>query len=896
VFGGTHWEICQPKSRPVTDTAGAAFADALGDRYVLERELGRGGMATVYLARDLKHDRAVALKVLRAELSAILGAERFLREIRLTAGLQHPHILPLLDSGEAGGLLYYVMPYVEGESLRQRLEREGQLPAAEAVRLTAEVAEALDYAHEQGIIHRDIKPENILLSRGHALVADFGIALAVSHAGKDRLTETGLSLGTPAYMSPEQATANPKLDGRSDQYSLACVAYEMLAGEPPYTGPTAQAIIAKRFSEPVPHLSTVREVPPSLDQAVTRALARAPADRFASTTAFAGALSQSQTSVLPGWTRRVRSIRPVVLTTGGGLLMAALAVVAVLRFQHRQESAPTVPTQRQFTFTARANEPALSPDGQSIAYVVERRSLVREELAGSGPIVLVRSAGWLASPRWSPDGHWLYFTMLRDGVESAAIYRIPVRGGAPIKVVDAIGPIDLSPDGRTLVRAASDTLTLHNAVTGMVRARFPTGVVMDQGTWEGFPQHVAWSPDGRWIASVSLVGGDVMITSADGRRRLLLAHDRVGPIRWSPKGDALYYLALVRGGTDLMRARFDNWSGVRPGEERVALSGMPNSRDLDLVYDLARQGNTLAYVKGPQSQHVWAFKLDAGRDTAIGRRLSEDSRAYDWPAVSRDGRILAVVQYDENAQGNFFLVSTNGGNFTRLTDGPGWKSNPSWAPDGIRFAYVLSDSTGSRLVLTDRSGQRLHAGTTAPYPQTYFRTSWSADGRTVLYLAERGRTLVALEVSQGTEAITPGSDSIGQWVGAALSPDGREVIAAEVHQWQDAPRIWHGIVGHGSWTRITGPPGDNMPLLWRDDGWIYLFNDRDGADRVFRSADLPAIWRLRPDGSRQEFVAWLPAECRFGFVSMSGDARRVACAVLHQEPDIWLVSNFDAGR
>ena len=243
----------------MTDTTGAAFADALGDRYVGERELGRGGMATVWLARDLKHGRLVALKVLRPEVGAILGGDRFLREIQLTAGLQHPHILPLLDSGEAGGFLYYVMPYVEGESLRQRLSREGQLPLDEALRFTREVAEALDYARDQGIIHRDIKPENILLSRGHALVADFGIALAVSSAGRERLTETGLSLGTPAYMSPEQATADPKLDGRSDQYSLACVVYEMLAGEPPYTGPP-------RFGRPhafggAPSFDLTTEVP-----------------------------------------------------------------------------------------------------------------------------------------------------------------------------------------------------------------------------------------------------------------------------------------------------------------------------------------------------------------------------------------------------------------------------------------------------------------------------------------------------------------------------------------------------------------------------------------------------------------------------------------------------------
>src|SRR6266702_5132133 len=300
----------------MTDVVGR-LGTALAGRYTIERELGRGGMATVYVARDLKHDRPVALKLLRPELAAVLGAERFLREIRLTAQLQHPHILTLIDSGEADGFLYYGLPYVEGESLRQRLEREGQLPLEEALRITRAIASALHFAHGRGVIHRDIKPENIMLHQGEPMVADFGIALAVSTAGRDRLTETGLSLGTPAYMSPEQASAEPKLDGRSDQYSLASVLYEMLAGEPPYTGPTAQAIIAKRLSEPIPRLRTIRQVPAAVEAAVTQDLAKASADRFATAGAFVAALTANPTRPTPLW----RS--PAVLTALIGVTLAA---------------------------------------------------------------------------------------------------------------------------------------------------------------------------------------------------------------------------------------------------------------------------------------------------------------------------------------------------------------------------------------------------------------------------------------------------------------------------------------------------------------------------------------------------------------------------------------------
>jgi len=267
---------------------------ALQDRYAIERELGAGGMATAYLARDLKHDRQVALKVLRPELAAILGAERFLHEIKTTANLQHPHILSLFDSGEADGLVYYVMPYVEGESLRDRLTREKQLPVEDAIRIAIEVADALNYAHTQGVVHRDIKPENILLHGGHAMVADFGIALAVARSdGGTRMTETGMSLGTPLYMSPEQSMGEREITPRADIYALGCVLYEMLTGEPPFNGPTAQAIIARVMTEEPRSLVLQRHtVPPHVEAAVDRALEKLPADRFATAEAFAEALAK----------------------------------------------------------------------------------------------------------------------------------------------------------------------------------------------------------------------------------------------------------------------------------------------------------------------------------------------------------------------------------------------------------------------------------------------------------------------------------------------------------------------------------------------------------------------------------------------------------------------------
>ena len=279
---------------------------ALAGRYAVERELGSGGMATVFLADDLKHHRPVAIKVLRPELAAVLGPDRFLREVAIAAQLNHPHIVALYDSGEADGLLFYVMPYIKGESLRAKLTREKQLPVEEAIAITRQVAAALNYAHARQVIHRDVKPENILLYEGEAIVADFGIALAVSAAADERITQSGFAIGTPAYMSPEQAASERTLDARSDLYSLACVLYEMLAGEPPYSGATAQALIAKRFVDPVPGVRRLRAaVPVGVEQALTKGLAKIPADRFPSALAFAEALitparpRQSSVAVLP---------------------------------------------------------------------------------------------------------------------------------------------------------------------------------------------------------------------------------------------------------------------------------------------------------------------------------------------------------------------------------------------------------------------------------------------------------------------------------------------------------------------------------------------------------------------------------------------------------------------
>jgi eukaryotic-like serine/threonine-protein kinase len=400
--------------------------DRLADRYRLERELGQGGMATVYLAHDLKHDRQVAIKVLKPELAAVLGAERFVQEIKTTAALQHPHILPLFDSGSADGFLYYVMPYIEGETLRTKLDREHQLGVDEAVKITTEVADALDYAHRHGVIHRDIKPENILLHDGRPMVADFGIALAVSAAAGGRMTETGLSLGTPHYMSPEQATAEKEITARSDVYSLASVVYEMLAGQPPHLGGTAQQIIMRIIADEVrPVTELRRNVPAPVAAALEKALEKLPADRFESAQAFGEALGDPHftaadagggtTPGLPvgarAWLRDPRSlvVSAVAVLALGGLLWSVTA----------RTTGPPSPVTYDVALPDSAR--LATTEEQAFAVAATGDFLVYH----AQEVALVATPFNERSPTLSPDGRWLAYASDESGINEIYVRPFP---------------------------------------------------------------------------------------------------------------------------------------------------------------------------------------------------------------------------------------------------------------------------------------------------------------------------------------------------------------------------------------------------------------------------------------------------------------------------------------
>src|SRR5688572_8660401 len=517
---------------------------ALSHRYRVERQIGVGGMATVYLARDLRHDRNVALKLLKPELGAVLGVERFLSEIRVTANLQHPHLLPLFDSGEADGLLFYVMPFVEGETLRGRLDREKQLPVNEAIRITVAVAGALDYAHRHHVVHRDLKPENILLQDGQPVVSDFGIALAVTNAGGTRVTQTGLSLGTPAYMSPEQATGDRVIDARSDIYSLGAVLYEMLTGEPPHTGSTVQAIIARVLTDKVRSVRSTRDmVPENVDAAIQRALAKLPADRFASAKEFADALQDSRYTLpaqavsasqhpVPAPARlkeRATRYAPWALAAA----TSAVALFSLTRSPPEAELA--LPARFELTlpdslvFRGTAGDMAISPDGSQIAIVVRHgtsHKLAVRPLNQTG-VRLIEGATEPNRPFFSPDGEMIGFT------SGAALIIVSRNGGTPRTILSQSIPGFVSWGDSGLVYS----------MQGRVMLLSPSGgkpvplIIPDSGVRHGFPSA---APNGRTLLAVSRGSDPYRLAVADPDRRIRM----LGPIgvmpRWVESGHVLY--------------------------------------------------------------------------------------------------------------------------------------------------------------------------------------------------------------------------------------------------------------------------------------------------------------------------------------------------------------------
>jgi serine/threonine-protein kinase len=634
---------------------------ALEGRYAIERELGEGGMATVYLAKDLKHNRNVALKVLRPELAAVVGAERFLAEIETTANLQHPHILPLFDSGEADGFLFYVMPYVEGETLQDRIDRERQLPVDEAVRIATAVANALQMAHEQGIIHRDIKPANILLSRGEPLVADFGIALAVGAAGSNRLTETGLSLGTPYYMSPEQATGDQLVGASTDTYALSSVLYEMLVGDPPYPGSTAQAVLGKIIAgKPVSATEHRPSIPANVDAAVRKGLEKLPADRFTSAQEFARALGdpafrygeEAVVGIAPSTTGlRTMAVAATVVA------IAAIGTAAVMAVRGPAEE-PDRPSRLTLVSSLTGDvRPvvagvAISRDGRDVVFKglsqgqvrLYRRSLERPEIR-----VIPGTEGLVPGSEitLSPDGRSVAFWG-SDGL----VRRVSIDGGVPLPVANAEeNPIGLSwssefgvvmgmfafTDLVGLYRAeASDTAIHVIADPGVREGGIPEGMHHDPYVLEGdrAALYVDWDADRRTtLAIISLGDGsterfDLQGSTPRGAEAIVGVADGV--------------LLYIDAAGTLMAMAWDD-DGLRPRGAPIPVPGVPTG----MAYGALAPDGTLAMVVGTDAYEVLLVD-DRGNPLLT---LSEERTPRAFPRFSPDGlRIAVATQFVETGE------------------------------------------------------------------------------------------------------------------------------------------------------------------------------------------------------------------------------------------------------
>jgi len=799
------------------------LAQGLSDRYVIERELGRGGMASVWLARDLRYDRMVALKVLHSDLAATLGPQRFLREIMLAARLQHPHVVPVYDSGEIAStrvaeppILWFTMPWIEGESLRERLRREGRLSPDEAVRITREVARGLQYAHEQGVIHRDVKPENILLTRdGSTMVTDFGIARPAQTADTEHLTGTGIVIGTPVYMSPEQAVGG-ELDARADVYSLGCVLYEMLTGVPPFGGATVQEVVARHLTEPPPLSGTrVAEIPGSIKAALARALSKSRDGRPATAAQFAESLDGEDRSPPVPSRRRAAAVAALAGAVG-------LAAFVALRSPSDDTGAPTGASSQgtvasgfarrltQLTSREGLEEwPTWSPDGQQLAYVAEvegYRQLFVRPVSGGPERQLTDDPRDHIQPAWSPDGARIAFVRGAtatgklepdevDGYyfEGAELWSMELGSGEASKLLDDGFNPSYSPDGQRLAFDAG-LAGAQRLWVADTRGRNPRQVTTDSSEAVVHTEP-HWSPDGSRLVfrRIEKLKSDIAIVNPTTQAVTRVTDDYVVDVypTWTPDGRGVVFSSSRGGGVNLWRARLDR-DGAPTGLEQLTTGAGD-----DVQASVHPDGRELAFAVRGINSDLWQLPVSpetgraAGHPTPVlgttrvesrgswspeGRQLAFNSdRAGEmniWvlDSAGRERQVTAGpggdYQPDWSPDGQALVFfSARGGNtdiwrvrlpdtsLTRLTDDDALDINPAYSPDGQRIAFV-SDRSGRFevwVMQADGTGQQQVASVGC---WGHF-VAWTTDSRAIVFRGERDRQMQIYRVDVASGALTP---------------------------------------------------------------------------------------------------------------------------------------------
>jgi eukaryotic-like serine/threonine-protein kinase len=875
------------------------LATALSDRYRIERELGQGGMATVFLAEDLKHHRKVAIKVLKEDLSASVGATRFLREIEIAAQLQHPNILPLLDSGEAAGLLYYVMPYVEGQSLRQRLAREHELPISEAVKILIEIVDALAHAHTHGVVHRDIKPDNVMLTGRHALVADFGVARAVSEAtGPNTLTSMGVALGTPTYMAPEQAVADPNVDQRADIYAVGIVGYELLAGRPPFSGATPQQVLAAQVTEKPDPVSKHRPgVSPALEQTIMRCLEKRPADRWQSADELLGALEPLATpsgGTAPTAARMPAAAKPHRRTAfiAGGALLAALLAGGVYALSH--SAAPSIALGHSTQITSDPGleiHPAISPDGKLVAYAAGNASRMRvfiRPVVGGRTIPLSDDSSAVESqPRWSPDGNQLLF-LSRGGVSVA-----PALGGSARAVIDpgqsegGVISADWSPDGNSIAFVRGDSV-----YTVALKGDAPRLIAVDHGI-----NSCVWSNSNRWLACVrgnhyyAEVGSHfgnlaqsaiVLVSLTNGAlSEITTAESLNAAPLWAPGGSLLYFVSDRDGPRDIYAVEIG--SGGRP---RTKPSRVTAGLEVQTL-SISASGQQLAYSVYSSRANIWSILIPGAGvvNSRSATPVTTGNQEIEGVRTSRDGRWLL---YDSNVHGrsNIYRMPIGGGEPEQLTNEPFDVFHADLSPDGSAITYH-SFRTGKRQIeVKPLNGGPVERVTAWPVDVCCAR--WSPDGRLLAFNEWEPpyRAYVTHRIAAGrwAEPVYIGIARYPHW-----SADQRFIISTTVDP------------GGGSRQGIALIPADPRDssarrVLYRagpnDPGPEQPESTPDGKSIIFKTHDAigqAGVWSLpSAGGTPRLLIRFTDPDRQSNRVELATDGKRIFFTIDEKQSDVYV--------
>jgi eukaryotic-like serine/threonine-protein kinase len=870
---------------------------ALGSNYTIERELGGGGMSRVFLAEETALARKVVIKVLPTDLAAGLNADRFRREIQLAAKLQHPHIVPLLAVGAKGGLLYYTMPFISGENLRARLVRLRELPIADATRILREVADALEYAHEQGVVHRDIKPENILLSGSHALVIDFGVSKALSSAtaetrveGGPVLTSLGIALGTPTYMAPEQAAADPNVDHRADIYSLGVVGYELLAGRPPFTGMTPQATLSAQVTmNPDPVEQHRPNIPPALSATIMRCLEKHPSDRWQT----AGELrTQLETVFTPsGATQPVAAARPAFRWTPRRMMIAAavagvvIAGVFLSTIAFKKEDAGfSIGANHQVTNLPGVElYPAISPDGKMVAYVAShagKAQIFVRQISGGRAVPLTDGATNAVWPRWKPDGSALVYTS--DGTA----FTIPPLGGSPMALLpkSASGSYvfcEWSPSGSTIVcgNTVDGALYLADAIGENVRRLTPPS--------DDVLHSASWSPDGKRIAYVSgnsffvgwggLLGNQaassiwvIPISGGAPARITDETHLNTSPV-WTADGGRVLFVSSLGGTRDIYAQKVNSRSEAIGAPFRLTTGLNPHT------ISLSADGRYLAYSTFITTANLWSASLD-GLDPvsqASMRQITFGNQTIEAVAVSPDERWLA---FDSNVSGNsdIYKISVEGGEPQQLTRDPADDFSPAWSPDGSEIAFHSFRNGTRDVFVMSADGSRVQ--TVVASPRQERQASWSPDGRSMSFTVMPDSIFVVARAGAGW-----GSPRffrkglLGAW-----SPDGKTI--AVVTEDQGGIDLSPVDATQPTVAAVRAAVGDQIyGLAWSRDSRLVYYGWVGGDGTT-------SIWSVPAAGGapRQLLQFTDPLRQLYrGFIAV--DSRHVYFSIGSRESDVWVM-------